>query len=276
MKKIIITEKEKDLMNKMHSGFNSKTYELDGNVYKFFSDNYKYMSDENLLRIKLEMSDELNLPGIIIPNGILINEEGNLLGARYPKVGTEFKLYTSDLQTCTKRHVGISKILQNASNQDVVLPDFLTSSNFRLNSDGTIFIIDYDGMQVKEIPTSGRSGGLDDFFINNLFIGEKYFDVSKKISTGYNLWTKEVNVFNSIVFYFMDCLGIVISTIKDNTEFYISKLGLEEDEINQKIWKIFSPYPNEYFTDDEFNLINDKYDLKPMPDLAGCKRFVRK
>jgi len=276
MEKIIVAQDQIDNKDPIHEGENSSVYELNDNIYKIFSDKYKELNDESLLRVKLEMADELTLPGIVIPNGILLDEKSNLAGACYPKIGKELKLNCSDLKTCTKRHIDVSKILQNASKQGVVLTDFLTTSNIYIEEDGTIFAIDYDGMQVKEIPTSGRSEQFDDFFMSNLIIGEKYFDIQKKLSTGYNFWTNEVNVFNSIVFYFMDCLGVTISTIQGDTEFYISQLGLREHDINHKIWKLFSPSPNEYFTDDEFNLINEKYKLEPMPGYDGCKRFTRK
>ncbi len=275
MEKIIVTQDQIDNMDQIHEGENSTVYESNGNVYKMFSDEYKEMSDENLLRIKLEMADTLTLPGITIPNGILLNEERVLTGVRYPKIAEELKLNCSDLTTYTKRYIDISKTLQKASEQDVVLTDF-RAENLRLNQDGTISVIDYDGMQVKEIPTPSRSEQFDNFFMSNLMIGEKYFDIRKKLSTGYNFWTNEVNVFNSIVFYFMDCLGLKINTIQSNIGFYISQLGLREYDINHKIWKLFTPYPNEYFTDDEFNLINEKYKLEPMPGFDGCKRFTRK
>ncbi len=276
MKKIIVTQDQIDNMVRIHKGENSSVYELNGNVYKIFSDKYKEMSDESLLMLKLEMADALTLPGIIIPNGILFNEEKVFTGARYSKKGSKFKLFSSDLQTCTKRHIGISKILQNASSQGVILTDFRVE-NLRLKKDGTILVIDYDGMQIGDIPSCGINSDLYNFLNNNFYnTNLKYLEKDKINKYNYNFFSSEVNIFNSIYLYLSDCLNLDICKIIGDPSSYISSFGIKEDDINHKIWKLFSSYPNEYFTDDEFNLINERYELSLIPETGVCKCFVRK
>lgn len=276
LEKLIVTKEQIKKMNGIHDGKNSNVYESNGNVYKIFSDRYKEMSDEKFLRIKLEMADVLTLPGIVVPNGIIFNEENLFTGARYPKKGSEFKLFSSDLETYTKRHIAISKTLQKASEQGVVLTDFRVE-NLRLNEDGTVLAIDYDGMQIGNIPSCGINSDLYNFLENNLYnTNFKYLERDKINKYNYNFFSNEINAFNSIYFYLEDCLNLNISKIIGNPSGYISDFGIEEDDINHKIWKLFSPYPNEYFTNDEFNLINEKYKLSPMLVADDCKRFVRK
>lgn len=261
----IILDEELDSLKKIYDSNKCSIYDSGKKVIKIFKDEYVKMMGGFLLERKLYVSRNLCLPNVALPTTVYYSDKNKLKGIEMDKLNKTFSYNSSSLSICTKRNIDLKNTLLSASEQNVVITDFF--QNVGLWQDDTLGIFDYDGMQVCGIPTSSRSSILFKFLENNRLVKDKKYEPVE------GLLTTDVNVFNSIVFYFMDCLGLDISN-SDNLLNLINYLGIENESINNKILRLFDPTcRNEFFTDDEYNELNEKYTRKSID--VGNNRQIK-
>ena len=263
--------KKMQMISKNHK---SAVYEKDGIIYKLFDDSYvQNQGGSYKLEGKLLLSS--NLRKISIPYEIfLVRGEETLFGRKFEvkgysseQMGKVFIPGTSSLDIISERYIDFTETLKVANQNDVIITDAYNYDNLRVLEDNTLGVIDYDGMQVKAFTTNCASKELIRFILNNP-------DVAHKYKNG-NYYTKDVNILNLIALYLADTLSFNISCINHRNVDFIDKLGIENKNIKNKILKVFSSEPNEFFTDSELCELSEKYHLEENSYLIGTKRFVR-
>ncbi len=181
-----------------------------------------------------------------------------------------------DLTSYANIHSQIEKNIKDGNNIGIVFPDLCTTENIRITDDDKVFFIDYDGLQIKQMPAVGFSDFLG---TPKEVLKEKYYDYKS------NLFTKELDIKSAIFLYFVDVFGInlaAVNRINPQTGKIItlddifSMINLDDVDVQQKVWKLFqSSIPNEFLGDSLYKLA-EKYKLvTPFPN-APTKMLIKK
>ena len=181
-----------------------------------------------------------------------------------------------DLMSYANIHSQIENNIKDGNKLGIVFPDLCTTENIRITDEGKVVFIDYDGLQIKEMPAVGLSTflGKIEELLNN-----KYYD----FETG--LFKKEIDIRSAIFLYFVDVFGINLGSVnRINLETgrvitldeIFSIINLQDLDIQQKVWKLYQPsIPNEFLGDDLYKLA-EKYKLvEPFPN-APMKKLVKR
>ena len=181
-----------------------------------------------------------------------------------------------DLKKYAEIHIQIEKIIKEGHNYGIVFPDLCTTENIRVTKDGKVVFIDYDGLQIKEMPAVGFSDFLG---TPEEVLTHKYYD----IKTG--LFTKEIDIKSAIYLYFVDVFGINLASVnrinpwtgkKITLDTIFSLINLRDSSIQQKVWKLFQQsMPNEFLGKDIYRLA-EQYDLMEISPDVNITRLVKK
>lgn len=106
-----------------------------------------------------------------------------------------------DLMSYAKIHFQIENNIKEGNKFGIVFPDLCTTENIRITEEGKVIFIDYDGLQIKEMPAVGFSD-----FLGKV-LKSKYYD----FETG--LFTKEIDIKSAIFLYFVDVFGINLAAV---------------------------------------------------------------
>lgn len=232
----------------------------------------KYLNILELMGINIEKkileSEKLNISDKVIrPIKAVYSLKGDFIGYTMPLArGISFNEYEEmltmedreDLYRYAKLHYNLEKIVKDS--EDVVFTDLCTCDNIYVNNNYDIQIIDYDGHQVKNIPTPIISTNLGDSL--------QYRSISKYYKNG--LFTKQLDIKSLIILYFLDVFNIDLNKVGainpvTNTPVTLDEvfymLNLFDNDFNHKVWKIFKDNTvNEYLSEDMFR-IADRYDM---------------
>lgn len=181
-----------------------------------------------------------------------------------------------DLSSYANIHSQIEKNIKCGNKTGIVFPDLCTTENIRITDDGKVYFIDYDGLQIKNMPAVGFSDFLG---TSEDVLSGKYYDYKS------GLFTKELDIKSAIFLYFVDVFGINLSAVNQINPYtgnivtldeIFSIINLDDVDVKQKVWKIFQPsLPNEFLGEDLYRLA-EKYKLVlPVPD-APIKILVKK
>lgn len=247
---------------------------LDDELLKIISDTGYNLETRLKETPKLKQFDKFALPSR------MFEDEDIVKGYTMSYIpGVDFTDYYEnifDLMGYANIHSQIEDNIKDGNNLGIVFPDLCTTENIRVTADGKVFFIDYDGLQIKEMPAVGFSdflGTPEEVLVN------KYFDCKS------NLFTKELDIKSAIFLYFVDVFGINLGTVnrinpvngrKISLDYIFSIINLEDMDIQHKVWKLFQPtIPNEFLGDDIYKLA-EKYKLvMPCSDIK-IKKLIKR
>ncbi len=194
--------------------------------------------------------------------------------------GVDFTDYYVDifnLLSYAKLHSQIEGNIKEGNELGLVFPDLCTTENILVSKDGKVFFIDYDGIQIGNMPAVGYSDFLG---TPEQVLTPKYYDDKT------DLFTKELDIKSAIFLYFLDTFGVNLSTVGTlnpengkivTLDFVFQTINLEDPDIQQKVWLLFQEdKQNEFLGDSIYNLA-EKYILVPDMSVGGMiKNLVRK
>ncbi len=94
-----------------------------------------------------------------------------------------------DLMSYAKIHSQIENNIKKGNKLGIVFPDLCTTENIRITEEEKVIFIDYDGLQIKEMPAVGFSDFLG---TPEEVLTSKYYDF------GTGLFTKEIDIKSAI------------------------------------------------------------------------------
>lgn len=236
------------------------------------------------------------LPEIEIPVSMLYDERNNFVGVRNRYIkGVSYNEFINNNKENTKEnhetiincHDKFEDFLKRASKSGVVLPDFASCDNIIVTNGGKekfdIKMIDYDGIQLGNERTMAICSSLMSEKQHPDMNEELIF--TKKYLNSDNSFTSELNIYSQYVLFFLDLLHSDISMIGHNTPFGVitfdtlfSFMGLDDYDLQNKIWKLFQQnMKNEFLSDDKYTIL-EKYDIEAIGKKNGieARRLVRK
>lgn len=210
----------------------------------------------------------------------MLEENGIVIAYTMPEIsGVDFTDYYEDifdLLSYAKLHSQIEDNIKVGNELGMVFPDLCTTENIRITKEGKVFFLDYDGLQIKEMPAVGYSDFLG---MPKEVLTDKYYDEKS------NLFSKELDVKSAIFLYFVDVFGIDLASINRlnpvtrrvvTFDDIFSIIQLEDVNIQHKVWKLFQPsIPNEFLGADLYRLA-ENYRLVPSSWSAEVKILVKK
>lgn len=187
--------------------------------------------------------------------------------------GVDFTDYYKDifnLMSYANIHSQIENNIKEGNNVGIVFPDLCTTENIRITNNDKVFFIDYDGLQIKQMPAVGFSD----------FLGTPQEVLTKKYyNDKSDLFTKELDIKSAYFLYFVDVFGINLAAISSKMatlDEVFSLINLDDVDIMQKVWKLFQPkIPNEFLGNDLYKLA-ENYNLKRPFKNAPTKILVKK
>ena len=181
-----------------------------------------------------------------------------------------------DLMSYAKIHSQIENNIKEGNKLGIVFPDLCTTENIRVTDEEKVVFIDYDGLQIKEMPAIGFSDflGTPEEVLNS-----KYYD----FETG--LFTKEIDIKSAIFLYFVDVFGINLASVNRINPYtgqmvtlddVFSIINLQDVDVQQKVWKLYqTSIPNEFLGDDIYKLAEQYKLIEPYLG-AGIKKLIKK
>lgn len=252
-----------------------------GELLKILDDELLEMLSNTGFGLEERLNEVQNLSNFnfALPTRILEND-GLVNAYTMPYIpGVDFTDYYEnifDLMSYAKIHSQIENNIKEGNKLGIVFPDLCTTENIRITDEGKVVFIDYDGLQIKEMPAVGFSDflGTPEEVLNS-----KYFD----FETG--LFTKEIDIKSAIFLYFLDVFGINLAGVNrinpytwkiETLDDVFSIINLQDVDIKQKVWKIYqTSIPNEFLGDDIYKLAKQYKLIEPYPG-AGIKRLIKK
>lgn len=211
---------------------------------------------------------------------IMLEDEEIVSAYVMPNIqGVDFTDYYEnifDLTSYAKIHSQIQDNIKSGNDVGIVFPDLCTTENIRVTSNHEIFFIDYDSLQIKNMPAVGFSSDLG---TPDAIMNEKYYD------SELDLFTNNLDIRSSIFLYFLDVFGVNLSKVgiinpatfqRVTLDDIFSLINLDDYDVQQKVWKLFQPsIPNEFLGDDVYKLAN-KYDLVMTSPELQIKGLIKK
>lgn len=234
--------------------------------------------DYKILRQKLEIGKGMKpIEGLVTPIDF-ITDGNKVKESYYPYVeGINFADYINKNGVnlsldiiCDYIHK-LENLLKKCHCEDIILPDFLTGGNLLYNPiTKKINAVDYDGMQVKELP----SFGISDFIYkpHNIVLlrGQKYYRNG--------LYTKNIDVYSLYIafFYYTTKFNIPNDPDLKNTLYsYLKTTNLLGTTISKKMLDIYNLKVDNSYFDEDILKIGSQYELSN--NMPGMPRvFIRK
>ena len=253
-----------------------------GELLKILDDKLLKIISSTGYNLETRLSEMENLTGFTnFSWPTIMLEDKNIVKAyTMPYIpGVDFTDYYEnifDLTSYANLHSQIENNIKDGNNTGIVFPDLCTTENIRITADGKVFFIDYDGLQIKQMPAVGFSDFLG---TPREVLSEKYYDYTSGLST------KELDKKSAIFLYFVDVFGInlaAVNRINPETGRIItldeifSIINLNDSDIQQKVWKLFQPAIANEFLGNELYTLAEKYKLvMPSPN-ASIKTLIKK
>ena len=186
-------------------------------------------------------------------------------------------------------------IFKRAEKQSIVFPDFANYKNIMISKDKngtkTMNLIDYDGIQTDKFPTMTHATVLDPLIDSPTLMSKEEIESRYLIFTPKykkrDFFTQELNIYSEYVLFFLDLFNVSISQINQplpysngilTFDMFFKTIGLNDDDLQNKIWKLFQQNEkNEFIGNDKYTIL-EKYDIKPVGIFNGqeARKLVRK
>lgn len=253
-----------------------------GELLKIIDDQLLDIISNTGFNLEERLSEVKNLtdfPNFSWPTTML-EDDGVVKAYVVPEIpGVDFTDYYENILNLTSYaniHSQIESNIKKGNNTGIVFPDLCTTENIRITNDDKVFFIDYDGLQIKQMPAVGFSDFLG---TPKDVLEKKYYDYKS------NLFTKELDIKSAIFLYFVDVFGINLAAVNQINPYtgqrvsldeIFSMVNLEDADVQQKVWRLFQPsIPNEFLGNDLYKLA-EKYKLvMPFPN-APTKMLTKK
>ena len=248
MKKVYFKEIENKVVKLISSNQFSTVYLLkDGRFFKMFNPIIVKLLKNNGSDIERKILDAKkidNVPEIIIPDSIVYDKNYFLGYTILPAKGISFvedednksKEERCNLYRYALEQVKLENIIKRANNEGIVFPDLLTCDNIFISDSGYQFI-DYDGIQIGNIPVLQLSTMLGD---------DEQYEIPKYMDNN-GLYNSNIDKKSLLLLYYLSAFNINLNMVG-----------------------IINPYDGKRITlDDVFNIIGLKnYDLMQATYLA--------
>ena len=267
----------------LNKGEKASVYRQGDEVYKVFdapkSANYiESQGGIDMFEGKLLLLSTLEMPYVSKPTEIIYDAnkpdyEKDILCYISNYLGKEYTPGMYDFDKTILLHSDLAKKMKELSNNELINPDGFNFSNLRIMQDGTFGLADLDGMQFKGIfTTQSRTDHFDRFLRANSDIASSYYNGD------YNIYTNDVNVFNSIALFLFDTLGLnIVNYDKRYLEYLIKDIGIENNDIIDKVKLLFTSSEKTFFADADFEDLKNNYKIVEANGFTGTtKKFSRK
>lgn len=260
-------------------------YQLnDGSILKLFNPMILYFYKNigyNLEKKILDAKPLFNIPEIIVPKQIVLDRKNNFNGYTMDKAkGIDFDNYDNtlsleqkeDLYEYAKIYNKLEDIVKRGHKEQIIFPDLCTCENIFIDDDGNLKLIDYDGLQVKKHISPHMSTSLGD---QDQYLIPKYFKN--------DLFTENLDKKSLIVLYFLDVFNVNLNTVgKINPiskevvtlDFIFNAIGLDDYDVQNKVWKCFQTNIDNEFLGEDIDNIAEQYKLFAIP--IGGNRSIKK
>lgn len=224
------------------------------------------------------------VPEIIVPNmAIYSNDE--FVGYALKKAdGMNYNDYDdtlpqkefSNLKRYAEEYQKLESIIKRGNKENIVFPDFCTCDNIFIDKNGNFSLIDYDGLQINNFITPIMSSSLGN---------EEQYQCPKYQNNF--LFTPELDKRSLITLYFLMTFNVDINRVgqynpitneKITLDLIFELIGLDDYDIQNKVWKLFQNNQKNEFLDDDVFKIADKYHLlaRPIAKNTYMKRLIKK
>lgn len=205
-----------------------------------------------------------------------------------------------DLYKMAELHTKLETLLEKCStNKDkagnscpIVLPDLLSCGNLQiiphqsLNSSEQDInkveyqLIDYDGIQIGPYQTLFQSTDLESFSVGGTKNKEHKYPESKYFNSSNCLFTSNINSLSSIILYFLSTINSRVTRIGEYISFeeYFDMTGIDDYDIQDKIWTLYQPKDNEFLGREILENIAETYKVKTLGRVKDLeiRKFERK
>jgi len=249
-----------------NDGKTSTTYLDNNSVIKLYEPFILELEKEieyNTERKILNAEPIIDLPEINTPiSAIYDDETETFIASRTPYIeGIDFNHINTSTSTNLKKlcniHIRLENFLKRADKHKIVLPDYASLDNLIIDKNGQFHFIDYDGIQTKDNRSLVVSSSINIPLIRN----QKYRD-----NKGF--FTSELNIFSHYVVFFLDVVHANLLTIGKITydgeitfDDFFEYTGLDDYDIQNKIWKLFQPDKKNEYLEDDIIKIQENYKL---------------
>lgn len=181
---------------------------------------------------KLEKADSLtDLKELVLPEEIVLDKKDKVIGYYYNYENMEdvstFFQNTNDLTKISEYFKLLLKTIETVHGQKVVVPDLITSSNVLYDEKKNIIrLIDYDGLQIGNIPTNVISGKLN-YLGNPILKSNKYVDRD-------GLYTSKIDELSILLDYLFQLTGLNVSSIKAFQKYYRNEWDRVWNRVNRE------------------------------------------
>lgn len=247
----------------------------DNNVVKLFEPIYTALCMMNGIDIKgkiLEVDnlDKEKIKEIVLPKYISYDKERTkrFVGYTMPKIyGVDYSFYSAnnplayDLNYYADMHSKFEDIVRRGNEQGIIFPDLCTCRNIIITPSGEVRFIDYDDFQVRNIKTNCHSSAFGD---NNTMISLGIIDED-------GLFNDNADKMSLIILYFLDALNINLSKYnsidaqngkRTSIEEALWLIGLDDPDIQHKVWKIFQKNEQNEFLGDDLYRMAEMYTIE--------------
>ncbi|MFA5603759.1 MAG: hypothetical protein WDA12_02765 [Bacilli bacterium] len=287
-------EELKDLMITdcclINSGSDSLIFELkNGSILKMFNRNgiqsSKYIKNPNnyifVKELKVKMAYNFQkFNEVIIPETI-VYDNNDFMGYTMKKNNdkTFIEIFNESyenqtIETISNYFYKLEKIVKKGNEQGIVFPDLLTYGNVRYNhKTDDIILLDYDGFQIKNLPTWDMCSLLHPK-INQCLFHKKYLKQNRftnnidklSIAVGFLLFATNFNIANHY------------SKIDKSREInlILDFIGLDDNSVRYKILKLFNNKEDNEYLEEDLLRIADMYRLEQHNEIPKYRKFVKK
>jgi len=285
MKKITLTDDYFQTLIPFSFNETSRIYKTkDGEFVKLFMPIVLQMY-YNVAHVNLEakllnkekyfISEEINKP-----NTVIYAKNGMAVGYKMKSaLGINFNDFDStlnnqqilDLERFNNIHKRLEDIVKR--NKDIVFPDLCTCDNIYIGPEDKIELIDYDGMQIGKHQAIEMSTTLNEQF-NNYYI-PKYWQK--------DLFTKNLDKKSLILLYFLSTFHVDLNKVGVISPFTKKPITLEEtfwlmglndNEILDKVNKIFKSNEDNVYLEDSIDRLAKDYKL--VAHSVGPNTYLKK
>ena len=225
-----------------------------------------------------------NVPEIIVPK-ISVYDDNQFIGYTCKEAtGIDYNSYDDtlsknefhNLNRYAKEYEKLEDIIKRGNKEKIVFPDFCTCDNIFIDKKGNFSLIDYDGLQIGDFITPVLSSSLGN--------QEQY--QCPKYQNNF-LFTPELDKRSLITLYFLMTFNVDINRVgqynpitneKITLDLIFELIGLDDYDIQNKVWKLFQNNQKNEFLDDDVFKIADKYHLlaRPIAKNTYMKRLIKK
>lgn len=267
----IVERKDIKTIKEIGSGENSRVYiTADGSVLKIFNP-FIFMlyslSGTSLEEKILNSSPVSGVPEIVTPTSAVYDNSkfvGYTMDFVKGKSSNEIDdnltiSQRSNLSMYARMHHRLEDLVKRGNDKGIVFPDLATCDNIIIRNDGSIRLIDYDGLQVGKYKTVCISTNLGD---NSQYMIPKY---QKDFLFNPNLDKKSL-----INLYFLDAFNINLEMVGRYNPYtggnvtlsdVFEQIGLDDYDVQHKVWKCFQNDVDNDFLGSDVDRIADKYNL---------------